>query len=108
AGFVPEHDAAVNHRTGSPNRAVRFVLPDHFAFVRAQAVHVVIARVDVNAIVDDDRTGPDADVFAGDIEMSAFGNEIPNPLAGVGFVAADDAIFRRGVNVSADDGRRRV
>src|SRR5436190_10474335 len=106
SGLIPEHDAAINHGRAAPNSRARLVLPNHFAFIRRQAIKVMITAADKNLPVIIDRTAPDADVFIGSPEMSTFSHKVPNQLAGLGLVTPHDTVFRRRVDHAVDDCRR--
>src|SRR6476620_6580110 len=106
SGLITEHDAAIDDGRGAPDSRARLVLPNHFAFIRRQAIKVVITAADINLPVVIDRTAPDTDVFARGTEMSTVSHKAPNQLAGLGLVTPHDTVFRRSVDHAVDDCRR--
>src|SRR6184192_3758055 len=67
--------------------------PNQLAFVRRQTVKVTAITPDVNAIIRDDRTGPETILLFGLLIQSALSLISPNELSSFLFVAADNSIF---------------
>src|SRR5437660_4130021 len=82
--------------------------PNQLAFVRRQTVHVAAVAPDVNAILRNDRAGPETILLFGLLIQSAFSLVSPNELSGFLFVTADNSIFRGRVNKAIGDGRSRI
>src|ERR1700694_3163070 len=84
------------------------MLPDEFALVGRQTVHVAVVRSHVEAIVDDDRTSPESILLFRPLIQSAFCFVSPDQLAAILFVTANDSVFSGGVNKAINNSWRRV
>src|SRR5437762_70292 len=75
--LVTKDDPVVNHGRRYPNRTVRLVTPHQFALVGCQTVQVPVTRANVDLAFMENRAGPNAFLFAGSIQLSAFGYKMP-------------------------------
>src|SRR5882724_4100420 len=107
-GFIAKHNAVVGDRGRAPDRSARLVAPDELALVRAQAMKVAVAGTDINFVFIENRTGPDADVFAAAAVVTSLGRVLPGRFAVGLIIRAYDAIFRGGVNQPVGHRRRRI
>src|SRR5205814_9308987 len=82
--------------------------PNQLAFVRRQTVKVSAITPDVNAIIRDDRTGPETILLFRLLIQSALSLISPNEFSSVLFVAADNSIFGGRINKTIDNGRSRI
>src|ERR1043165_7353878 len=95
ARLVAKHHASVNDRRRPPDRSLRAIPPNNFAFVSGQAVEVTVARADVNSTIRHDRARPDS-VLPQSIRV--FGFKLPNKLAVVLPKAINETILSRCIN----------
>ena len=102
---IQEHHAIIDHWRRSPDGRARQMPPNQLAFVRRQTVQVAAVTADVNAIILDDRAGPETILLFGLLVQSAFSLISPNQFSRFLFVAADNSIFGGRINKAINDGR---
>jgi hypothetical protein len=80
------------------------VLPDELALIRSEAVHESIVRANINPIVVNYRTGPEAASFFEVPTETTVSFELPNRLTCCLVECVNKPVFSCGVNPSVGDG----
>src|SRR5258708_15978721 len=108
AALFAIYDTIADHRGRAPNSGAHQMLPNQFAFVRGEKIHMAVVRSHVETIIENNRTTPKAVLLFCSLIQSAFGFISPNKFAIVLSIAANDSIFRGGINKAIDDRWGRV
>src|ERR1044072_8949157 len=97
ARLVAKHNASINDRRRPPDRSLRTIPPNNFAFVSGQAVEITVTRADVNSTIRNDRARPDS-VLPQSIRL--FGFNLPTKPAVVLPKAINETILSRCINLA--------